>query len=54
MARFIQLLRETQEAKREPRIHHSRNTVSIEALGAMIPGRAACKATQVGSLTEKW
>jgi len=27
----------------EPRIHHGRNTVSIEAPGAMIPGRAPCK-----------
>ena len=54
MARFIQLLRETQKAKREPRILHGRNTVSIEAPGAMIPWRADCKGTQVGSPTEKW
>jgi len=38
----------------EPRIHHGRNTVSIEASRAMIPGRAVFKVTQVGSLTEKW
>ena len=38
----------------EPRIHHGRNTFSIEAPGAMIPGRAVCKVTQVGSLNEKW